>query len=99
MAAVSVKGLFAVARDSSNIIALVPQEHQIRMRSDDAIRNVQILPNKSCAGTKTIPERASVHTQEQRFWREFYDGAKLRRADLEIGASLISDRFCFTLSV
>ena len=28
-------GLFAVARDSSKISALVPQEHQIRMRSNE----------------------------------------------------------------
>ena len=28
-------GLFAVARDSWKISALVPQEHQIRMRSDE----------------------------------------------------------------
>ena len=27
--------LFAVARDSSEMSALVPQEHQIRMRSDE----------------------------------------------------------------
>ena len=33
-------GQFAVARDSSKISALVPQEHQIRMRSDE--RNKQI---------------------------------------------------------
>ena len=59
----------------------MPQEHQIRMRSDDAIY----------AGTKTIPKRASVHRQEQIFWREFYDGAKLRRTDLEIGASHIGE--------
>ena len=28
-------GSFAVARDSSKISAFVPQEHQIRMRSDE----------------------------------------------------------------
>ena len=32
---------------------------------------------------KTIPDRASVHTQKLCFRRGFCDGAKLRRDDLE----------------
>ena len=50
-----------------------------------------------CVASKIIPERASVHTK-QRFWRRvFCDGATLRRANLESGASRISDRFCAIL--
>ena len=40
-----------------------------------------------CAAKKIIPERASVHTQEQLWQRDFCDGAKLRRADLLSGES------------
>ena len=36
-----------------------------------------------CAATKILPDSASVHTYERSFPRDFCDGAKLRRADLE----------------
>ena len=39
------------------------------------------------AAMKIIPDRAPVHTQERLWRRDFSDGAKLRRADLENGAS------------
>ena len=35
-----------------------------------------------CAGTKIIPDKASVHTQERLWGRAFCDEAKVRRADL-----------------
>ena len=42
-----------------------------------------------CAVMKIIPDRASVHTQERLWWRDFCNGAKLRPADLESGGSHI----------
>ena len=39
--------------------------------------------------TKTRPDRTSVHTYVWRFRGDFCNGAKLRRADLECGASHI----------
>ena len=39
------------------------------------------------AAMKIIPDRAPVHTQERLWRRDFSDGAKTRRADLENGAS------------
>ena len=54
------------------------------------------MPDSFCAATKIIPDRASVHTQE-RLWRvDFCDGAKLRRADLDSGASHIGQVLCHT---
>ena len=47
---------------------------------------------------KTIPDRASVHTQELCFSRGFCDGAKLRRDDLEsVVSQYILERFCSIL--
>ena len=50
---------------------------------------VHTIPDSSCAATKTISDRASVHTQELLWRRDYCDGAKLSRADLESGASHI----------
>ena len=41
---------------------------------------------------KARPDSASVHTYERRFRGDFCNGAKLRRADLECGASHIGYR-------
>ena len=41
---------------------------------------------------KARPDRTSVHTYERRFRGDFCHGAKLRRADLECGASYIGYR-------
>ena len=38
---------------------------------------------------KARPDRTSIHTYERRFRGDFCNGAKLRRADLECGASHI----------
>ena len=40
---------------------------------------------------------ASVHTQGWLWRRDFYDGAKLRRADLKSGECHTSDEFCALL--
>ena len=42
-----------------------------------------------CATKNIIPDRASIHTQERLWQREFREGAKLRHADLESEASHI----------
>ena len=47
------------------------------------------LPDNFWTGTKTILDRASVHTQERWFRRDVCNGAKLCSADLESGASHI----------
>ena len=44
------------------------------------------LPDSSCVDTKTISERASVHTNEQRFRHDFCNGAK---SHVEIGVYTI----------
>ena len=41
---------------------------------------------------KARPDRTSIHTYERRFRGDFCNGAKLRRADLECGASHIGFR-------
>ena len=41
---------------------------------------------------KARPDRGSVHTYDWRFRGDFWNGAKLRRADLECGASHIGYR-------
>ena len=41
-----------------------------------------IILDSFCAAIKIIPDRASVHTKERLWWRDFCDGARLRRADL-----------------
>ena len=38
------------------------------------------IPDRFCATAKIMPERASLHTQERLWQRDFCDGAKLRRA-------------------
>ena len=43
---------------------------------------VQAIPESFCAGTKTIPDRASVQKQKRSWRRDFRDGAKLLRTDL-----------------
>ena len=48
-----------------------------------------IILDSFCAAIKIIPDRASVHTQERLWRRDFCDGAKLRRADLKSGESHI----------
>ena len=45
------------------------------------------IPDNFGAAMKIIPDRAPVHTQERLWRRDFSNGAKLRRADLENGAS------------
>ena len=47
------------------------------------------LPDNFWTGTRTILDRASVHTQERWFRRDVCNGAKLCSADLESGASHI----------
>ena len=42
---------------------------------------VQTIPDNFCAATKIIPARASVHTQERLWRRDFCDGERLRHAD------------------
>ena len=55
------------------------------------------MPDTICPSTKTISDRTSVHTQELLQRRDFCDGAKMRRADLESGASHIGYVLCDTL--
>ena len=50
---------------------------------------VHTIPGSFHAATKIIPDRASVHTQERFWWRDFSEEMKLRRADLESGESHI----------
>ena len=51
-------------------------------------------PDVFCAGAKTIPDRAFVHTHEQWFWREFCYKAKLcHTAPILKIVRPISDRF------
>ena len=45
------------------------------------------IPDNFGAAMKIIPDRAPVHTQERLWRRDFSNGAKLHRADLENGAS------------
>ena len=45
------------------------------------LRYVHTVPERFCVAVKTIPDKASVHTQERLWRRDFCDGAKLRRAD------------------
>ena len=49
-----------------------------------------------CPGTKTIPDRASLDTEERWFRRDFCNGAILRRADLQSGESLPTIPDCFS---
>ena len=51
----------------------------------------------STLATQAIPDRTSVHTQDLLWRRDFCDGAKLRRADLESGASNIGEVLYHTL--
>ena len=51
-----------------------------------ALARAQIPSSLSTPATQAIPDRTSVHTQERSRRRDFCDGAKLRRADLESGA-------------
>ena len=51
-----------------------------------------------CAATKIISDRASLQTQERLWRRDFVDGATLRHADLESGASHIGYVLCHTLA-
>ena len=61
------------------------------------VRHIHTMPLGSCVRTKTIPDRDRVHTQEWWFRRDFYNGAKLHRADLKNGASHIGYVLCHTL--
>ena len=45
------------------------------------LRYVHTVPERFCVAVKTIPDKASVHTQERLWRRDFCDGAKLHRAD------------------
>jgi len=47
---------------------------------------VHSAPDSFCAVKKIIPDRASVYTHERLWGRNFCDGEKLCRADLESGA-------------
>ena len=58
---------------------------------------VLTIPHSFCARSKTILDRASVHTQERWFRRDFCNGAKLCSADLESGASHVGQSRCQTL--
>ena len=48
---------------------------------------VHSIPYCLCAAKRIIPHVASVHTKERWFWRDFCNGAKLHRFDLESGAA------------
>ena len=48
---------------------------------------VHTLPDRFSAAWKKILVRAFVHIRERLWWRDFCNGAKLRRANLERGAS------------
>ena len=50
---------------------------------------VDTIPGSFYAVTKIIPDRLFIHTKERLWRRRLCDGAKLRRADPESGASLI----------
>ena len=54
----------------------------------EAFGYVYTLMDSFFAGLKTIPHRASIHTEEQWFWHDFYYGVKLR-ASLSSGESHI----------
>ena len=45
------------------------------------------IPDNFGAAMKIIPDRAPIRTQERLWRRDFSNGAKTRRADLENGAS------------
>ena len=53
------------------------------------------LWDSSCVGTKTISERTSVHTKEQRFRRDFCNGAK---SHIQIGVYAIKYSVNMSLS-
>ena len=53
------------------------------------------LRDSSCVGTKTISERASVHTKEQSFRRDFCNGAK---SHIQIGVYTIKYSVNMSLS-
>ena len=40
------------------------------------LRYVHTVPERFCVAVKTIPDKASVHTQERLWRRDFCDGAK-----------------------
>ena len=61
------------------------------------IKNVLTKPDYVCAGTKIIPDRTFHHTQERLWRRDFCDGAKLSRADIESGKSHVGEVLCHTL--
>lgn len=48
---------------------------------------VDTITNSFCTATNIVQGGVSVHTQERLWWRDFCDGAKLRRVDLESGES------------
>ena len=50
---------------------------------------VHTITDSFWAATKIIPDRASLQTQERLWRRDFCNGAKLLRADLESGVSRI----------
>ena len=47
----------------------------------DSLVYVHTILGSFFAGTKIVPVRASVHTQEQRFRHDFRNEAMLRRAE------------------
>ena len=53
-------GLFAVTRDSSKISALMPQEHQIRMRSDERYKAMFMLYQTAFRGSTKGRHRGIV---------------------------------------
>ena len=50
---------------------------------------VHTILDSSCADTKITPFKASFHSQELWFRRDFCNSGKLRHADLESGAPYI----------
>ena len=63
--------------------------NQSRLLRQYHVRHVHTMPYGSCVNTKTIPDRYCGDTYERWFPRDFCNGAKLCRADLERGASHI----------
>ena len=50
------------ASSNMKVKRLSQKLHKMIGRSTGALGYVQTIPDISCAGTKTIPDRASVHT-------------------------------------
>ena len=64
------------------LLTMQQTKHDICIREECGIyRLCSHCTYSVCAGTKTILDRTSVHTQKRLWRRDFRDGSKLRRAD------------------